>query len=431
LPVTSSHELVTGSPVTESKFILMKLRSILLFLFPLFCITAVAQTDSSHLRISLLTCSPGAELYSTFGHTAIRVTDSTRGIDMVYNYGTFDDRDPNFYVKFTKGIMVYALSNYSYQDFLQEYAYEKRYVIEQELNLNGGEKQKLYAALQENAQEQNRYYNYYFHTDNCTTRARDMIAQKTGASVVFKNILPEKVPTFRNLIHTYLDKGNQDWSKFGIDLLLGSNLDKKVTNESSMFLPDYLLKGFDSATVDGRKLVTAKNNVLPVAPVPPSVTLFTPLFVFGMLFIIITLLSLSTSKYAQGFLNVFDAVFFLLIGFFGIVVVTLWAIRVDTVCRDNYNVAWALPTHFFVAFVVYLKRKWIQQYFRMVFVLTVLFALCWLFFIPQKINMAVLPLLGIVLVRSNFRGDLFKKRLKTKNTTNVFFSSNTTNVELK
>src|SRR5687767_10072906 len=170
-----------------------------------------AQPDSCNLRISLLTCSPGAELYSTFGHTAIRVTDQTRGIDEVYNYGTFDDRDPNFYVKFTKGIMIYALSNYSYQDFLREYTYEQRYVIEQELNLTGGEKQQLYAALQENAQEQNRYYNYYFHTDNCTTRARDMIAKKAGASVAFKNILPEKIPSYRNLIHTYLDKANQDW----------------------------------------------------------------------------------------------------------------------------------------------------------------------------------------------------------------------------
>src|SRR5687768_5965867 len=110
----------------------MNLRSVLSCLILLSCFSTIAQTDSSHLRISLLTCSPGAELYSTFGHTAVRVTDSARGIDMVYNYGTFDDRDPGFYVKFTKGIMIYALSNYSYQDFLQEYAYEKRYVIEQE-----------------------------------------------------------------------------------------------------------------------------------------------------------------------------------------------------------------------------------------------------------------------------------------------------------
>jgi hypothetical protein len=415
----------------HSKFILMKLRSILLFLFPLICITAAAQPDTSRLRISLLTCSPGAELYSTFGHTAIRVNDSTRGIDMVYNYGTFDDRDPNFYVKFTKGIMIYALSNYSYQDFLREYTYEQRYVIEQELNLTGGEKQQLYAALQENAQEQNRYYNYYFHTDNCTTRARDMIAKKAGASVAFKNILPEKIPSYRNLIHTYLDKANQDWSKFGIDLLLGSNLDEKVTNESAMFLPDYLMKGFDNGTVDGRPLVTHKNNVLPLTPVPPPVTLFTPLFVLAALFNIITLISFSTNKYALRFLDVFDAIFFLLIGLFGLVIVTLWAIRVDTVCRDNFNLAWALPTHFFVAFVVYLKRKWIQQYFRIVFVLTLLFAICWLFFIPQKINMAVLPILGIVLVRSNFRGNLFKRKLKSENTTNVRFSSTTKNVELK
>lgn len=408
----------------------MQLRSLLPFLI-LFCCSATAQPDSSRLRISLLTCSPGAELYSTFGHTAIRVTDSIRGIDMVYNYGTFDDSDPNFYVKFTKCIMIYALSNYSYQDFLREYSYEQRYVIEQELNLKGDEKQRLYAALQENAQEQNRYYNYYFHTDNCTTRARDMITQKTGASIVFKNILPEKIPSYRNLIHTYLDKGNQNWSKFGIDLLLGNNLDEKVTNVSAMFLPDYLMKGFDSATVDGRRLVTQKNNVLPLTPVLPPVTLFTPLFVLAALFILITLLSFSTNKYVLGSLNVFDAAFFLLIGLFGLVIITLWVIRVDTVCRDNFNLAWALPSHFFIAFVVYLKRNWIQQYFNVVFVLTILFAICWLLFVPQKINMAVLPILGIVLVRSSFRGNLFKKKLKSVNATNVRLSSNTKNVELK
>jgi hypothetical protein len=190
------------------------------------------------------------------------------------------------------------------------------------------------------------------------------------------------------------------------------------------------MKGLDSATANGRALVTQTSNVLPVTPVQPPATLFTPLFVFAALFNIITLLSFSSNKYAQGFLSVFDAIFFLLIGFLGLVMVTLWAIRVDTVCRDNYNLGWALPTHFFIAFVVYLKRKWVQQYFRVVFVLTLLFAICWLF-IPQKINMAVLPILGIILVRSNFRGNLFKKKLKSRNTTNVHFSSNTSNVELK
>jgi hypothetical protein len=343
---------------------------------------------------------------------------------MVYNYGTFDDRDPNFYVKFTKGIMIYALSNYSFQDFLLEYQYEKRSVIEQNLLLTGDQKQRLYAALQQNALEQNRYYNYYFHTDNCTTRARDMIVQQTGASVVFKNILPEKPPTFRNLIHTYLDKSGQYWSKLGIDLLLGNNLDEKVTNEQAMFLPDYLMKGVDSAMADSHSLVAQKQAALTITPEPPSFALITPLFLFAALFTIIGLLSFSANKWARRFLNVFDSIFFLFLGLMGVVIITLWAIRIDTVCRDNFNLAWALPTHLPVAFVVYLKRKWLQQYFSIVFVLTLLFGLCW-WFIPQQINVAVVPLLGIILLRSYFRGNLYKKKPARTTTINVVHSSKT------
>jgi len=407
----------------------MKFRSILGFLCALLCFSATAQPDTSHLRISLLTCSPGAELYSTFGHTAIRVTDSARSIDMVYNYGTFDDRDPNFYAKFTKGIMVYALSNYSFQDFLMEYQYEKRGVIEQNLALSGDEKQRLYAALRENAMEPNRFYNYYFHTDNCTTRARDVIARKAGATVVFKNILPQKTPTYRNLIYTYLDNNNQYWSKLGIDILLGSNFDKKVTNDEAMFLPDYLMKGFDNATANEHPLVAQKQTVLPMTAEPPAGALLTPLVIFSILFLIIGLLSFSANIWAQRFLNVFDSIFFLFLGICGLLIVTLWAIRIDTVCRNNFNVIWALPTHFFIAFVVYLKRKWLQQYFGVVFGLTLLFALSWVF-IPQQFNMAVLPVLGIILLRSYFRSNLNKRKPATNISTNVLHSSKPINMEL-
>ena len=415
-------------PVTCFKVFLMKLRSILPGLILLCCLSVAAQTDTSHLRISLLTCSPGVELYSTFGHTALRVTDSAHGVDMVYNYGTFDDRDPNFYAKFTRGIMRYALSNYSYQEFLQEYYAESRGVIEQELLLTGEQKQKMYAALQQNALEENRYYNYYFHTDNCTTRARDMIVRQTGASVVFKNILPEKRPTYRNLIHTYLDKGGQSWSKFGIDLCLGSNFDDRVTNDQSMFLPDYLKWGLDSATADGHPLVASKQDVVHLPIVKPQLDI-PPVFYFTVLFLIIGLLSFIPTRFVKGFLNVFDPLFFLCIGIFGLLTVTLWVIRVDTVCRNNFNVLWALPTHFLVAFVVYLKRKWLQQYFRIVFVLTVLFTLCW-FFIPQQINVGVLPLLGIILLRSYFRGNLPMKKRVTTNVPNNFHNAKAINIEL-
>ena len=206
-----------------------------------------AQADSCTLQISLLTCSPGQELYSTFGHTAIRVKDSVTGTDIVFNYGTFDDSDPYFYLKFTRGVMRYALSVQSFPDFMQEFMQEHRGVTEQTLQLDCIEKLRLLQALQVNAEEENRFYNYHFYADNCTTRARDIISKNTGTPLVFRNILPEKHPTFRQLIHSYLDKGEQYWSKLGIDMCLGWHLDARVTNEEAMFLPDYLMKGFDSA----------------------------------------------------------------------------------------------------------------------------------------------------------------------------------------
>jgi len=109
---------------------------LLILVSALIGISGYSQPDSCHLRISLLTCSPGEELYSSFGHTALRVTDQSTGSDLVFNYGTFDDSDPYFYLKFTRGLMLYALSVYPYTDFQWEYKMQNRSVIEQELQLH-------------------------------------------------------------------------------------------------------------------------------------------------------------------------------------------------------------------------------------------------------------------------------------------------------
>ena len=358
-----------------------------------------SQSDSCKLRISLLTCSPGEELYSAWGHTAIRVTDSASGTDLVFNYGTFDDSDPEFYTKFTKGLMVYALSAYPFSEFVKEYQYYERGVIEQNLQLNCTDKVRLYAALRENSRAENRFYNYYFHTDNCTSRARDMIVKNTGSPISFKTIIPAPPPTFRNLIHIYLDKGNQPWSKLGIDILLGSNLDKKVNNDQSMFLPDYLLKGFDSASINNRPLVDSKQVVLEIPSAKEkNGTLFSPLVITMLLSLLIVILSFSKSNAATKILAVFDTLFFLMLGLLGILILVLWVIRIDDVCRNNYNLLWALPTHLPVAFVITKKKKWVRSYLRVVLLISLLLAVGWLL-IPQQLNSAVVPLLVIIIIR--------------------------------
>jgi Domain of unknown function (DUF4105) len=324
-------------------------------------------------------------------------------MDMVFNYGTFDDSDPDFYIKFTKGIMRYALSAYPFSDFLMEYQYQNRGIVEQTLLLSCEEKTRIFKALQLNNTDANRFYNYYFHTDNCTTRAKDMIVKEIrDSSFLFKDILPPNSVTFRNLIHVYLNNGNQPWSKFGIDLFLGTNLDKKTTNEEAMFLPDYLKKGFDSALIHRRPLVSQSHVILPWPQEDKNPnSLLTPFFLFSALLIIVGVISLNKTGRSHKALLFFDSVFFLIIGLLGILMALLWIIRIDTVCRNNFNILWALPTHVVAAFFLFKKKIWIPKYFQITFWIGIALAFAWLF-IPQQLNSAVGPILLLIIIRSYY-----------------------------
>lgn len=359
---------------------------------------AFSQQDSCHLRISLLTCTPGDELYSTFGHSALRVTDSTSAIDIIYNYGTFDFDDPNFYIKFGQGNMMYFVSVAPFQEFVKEYQYFKRGITEQELNLSCTEKTQLAGALRTNALEQNKFYLYQFLYDNCSSRLRDIVSSHTSSPLAFKNILPEKPVTFRNLIHEYLDKGHESWSKLGIDILLGSNLDIPVKNEQAMFLPDYLMKGFDSASRSSQPLVGNKAVILPAENISNKDGDMSPFLIFSILFIALALLSFSASKRVITFFNVFDFLFLLISGLLGILLVVMWAGRVDTVCSNNFNILWALPSHAAMAFFINKKKSWVKKYWLVSAILQIILLLTWKW-LPQEMNNALLPIVALLLLR--------------------------------
>ena len=161
MPVTDDltfgikQKLVSSLSFRKTKQPLKKAALFLLFTFYFF-ISAFSQ-DSCSLRISLLTCAPGAELYSTFGHTAIRVQYQTNGMDEVFNYGTFEF-DDDFYSKFVRGKLLYALSVQSFPEFLYQYQMESRSVVEQELSFTCAQKEKMLTALRNNALPQNRFY---------------------------------------------------------------------------------------------------------------------------------------------------------------------------------------------------------------------------------------------------------------------------------
>jgi Domain of unknown function (DUF4105) len=374
---------------------------LLLFLFQV-SFFSFAQTDSCHLRISLLTCSPGEELYSAWGHSALRVTDSSNGFDIIYNYGSFDFDAPGFYTKFAEGNMMYFVSVEQFNDFVYEYRYFKRGIIEQQLNLDCTEKQQLASALKENAKEENKYYRYDFLFDNCSSRLRDIVSKNTSVPPSFTNVLPNKNITFWNLIHEYLDKNHETWSRLGIDILLGSKMDAVASNYQSMFLPDYLMKAFDSASVNGRKLVSSKQIILAMPAGENNGDGITPFITFSILLLVIGVCSFNKSIASSVFFSIFDFLLFLLTGLLGILLLFLWFGRVDTICSNNYNILWALPTHVLIAFVLNKKKKWIKTYWLISAAILVILLVAWKW-LPQEMNNGLLPIVILLLLRSTMR----------------------------
>lgn len=356
---------------------------------------AYTQTKSG-LQVSLLTCSPGDELYSIFGHTAIRVVDSVSLTDVVYNYGTFNFSDPNFYVKFTRGKLLYYLSVESFSDFALSYYYEKRTITEQILNITEDEKMSIRSALQETLKEENRYYQYDFFLDNCTTRPRDLLVKLIHPKPELPAVMDIKT-TFREAIHLYLDSGKQYWSKLGIDLLLGAKTDAVMSKNQQLFLPDNLMYALDKSTPQNMVLATVSPYQITSEPKPEPP--FTPLMIISILSLFIALVTTPFLISNKGIVLFFDRLVYFITGLLGVILVLMWVATDHSMTKSNYNILWALPTHLIISLFVSSQKRWVKYYFLMTAILAALVALCW-FFLPQKMNPALLPWLVLLVYRS-------------------------------
>lgn len=304
------------------------------------------QIDTSHLRISLLTCGTGLQPWETFGHTAIRVTDSVEGTDNVYNYGTFNGYDEDFLLKFTRGKLLYYVSFYPYRSFLQEYAEADRSVVEQELVLPGIAKQALYEYLSWNAREENRYYKYDFFFDNCATRIRDVFSRALGRQFQLGRAQSDSLAiTFREMINQYFYRVH--WQRFGVNILLGSKIDRVMTNEEMMFLPDYLQKGIATSTYRGKTFTAPPETRVPATD-SAETGLNIP-FVLMLVFLLLTVGGhLSGNLRPLGRVMTFLTLF--VSGFIGCFILVMWLGTDHQACQNNYNLLWALPTNLVMAF---------------------------------------------------------------------------------
>ena len=387
-------------------------RIIFICLFTTLQFFSFAQ-DSSRIRISLLTCTPGEELYATFGHSALRIIDSNSVTDHVYNFGTFNFDDAGFYLKFIKGQLKYYVNVEEFDDFKFDYIAENRGITEQVLNFTPAEKITIHRALIENIKEENKFYMYDFFYDNCTTRLRDIIVKYHHPSPVLPAVMPTTY-TFRNAIHQYLDDNHKDWSKFGIDILLGAPTDAVMTNAQQEFLPENLLKALDSTK--NTTIVSTSKNLYVLGETNNKSSLFTPLVLFSLFLLVFVFLSFFKNKNALNILSLLDSFLFFTVGLLGIILVLMWVGTDHIMTKNNYNLLWAWPMHIVYAFFMHKNAKRVKVYSLLVTVFLILFLCCW-FFVAQKMNNALLPLIVLMIWRvgsstikaNNFRNNTIRK----------------------
>ena len=204
-------------------------------------------TPMDSVEISLLTCQPHDEVYSLYGHTAIRYHDlRPGGFDLAFNYGVFDFKKPHFVARFVFGLTDYELGAYPYKYFLEEYRRFGSMVTEQVLNLTAEEKLILHEALAMNLRPENKIYRYNYFYSNCTTKARDIIESCIKGKIEYAQ-REDYTPSYREMVHSMTK--NNPWSRFGNDLLLGIKADFKTDLRQQEFLPGNLLYDFDHAQI--------------------------------------------------------------------------------------------------------------------------------------------------------------------------------------
>jgi hypothetical protein len=376
-----------------------------------FSISCLSASLSDKATIRIITCGSGNEAYSVYGHSAIRVKDPLHGYDAVYNYGIFDFDSPHFLYRFAAGQTDYLLGVYNFNSFLREYKRTNRSVYEQELVISQAEKQKIFDFLQWNAKPENRTYRYNFFFDNCATRIRDVVTENIDGGINYNEKASNK--TFRTLIKDYHSRLR--WLNFGIDFLISADADKVATFQEEMFLPDYVMNDFATATrkTDGSLIVKPVKTLYQASENPQETSwLFGPFMIFIVLLFLVIIITVKQVK-ARNLKPALDYIIYGFSGFCGLFLMWFTIYSEHPAMSPNYNLMWLVPLNLLFAFC-WIVKKWRQKlkYYYLIMSVWLLIFIGMSFFLPQKFHSVFYVIIAILIVRSAAHSFLI---LKSKN----------------
>ena len=371
-------------------------------LFILFEHVLKSQTLSENSEISIITLGPyQGELYSAFGHSAFRVFDPANNWDIIYNYGAFSFNQPNFYLNFALGKPFYKLRLERFDSFQNYAIQENRRIVQQILNLEKEDKQILFDFLQWNAEPENSSYYYNYIYDNCATKIRDVLDSVFKDRIYFNYSFVKEDLTFRQLMDLYLQE--QPWGNLGIDLCLGTGIDKIASGYHYMFIPDYIEIAMGGAKIDigskERELISDTVILNNHNPEPSSAGLITPQIVFIIILLIVIMISIMDIK-RKKLTPMVDTILFSIVGIVGWFLLFLWLFT-EHISENNYNLIWALSIHFPIALILLKKpgTKFQNIYFLSTAIILCLLLILWNL-VSQNMHESLIPIILTLLVRS-------------------------------
>ena len=239
-----------------------------------------ATQPESTLEVFLITVGAGRQVWERFGHNAIWVRDTVRGIDRAYNYGMFSFDDPGFLSRFVRGEMDYWMEGFETERMLRAYAAADRSIWVQELDLTAEQKQALYEFEQWNERPENRLYRYDYYRDNCSTRVRDALDQALGGELRESFDDVETGTTYRSHFRRLMAPDPPIYA--GGSFAIGPATDRPISAWEEMFLPVRMMEYLREMTVpdgDGserplvkRELTVYESTLGPEPEAPPDWT---------------------------------------------------------------------------------------------------------------------------------------------------------------
>ena len=379
----------------------LKKTFVLLFLSLATAVLAQKVELSPLSKISVLTSGSGDVLYTAFGHSAIRVKDPALGIDVVYNYGIFDTSGENFYWKFSQGRMDYKLEREYFKNYITGYQIQNRWVEEQVLEVGLDDRNRLFQFLENNNLPENKVYPYDYFSNNCATKIWDVLAASLGEGLVFDKTYIDERFTFRQLVHDNIKINS--WGAFGIDLALGSDIDRKATPREHMYLPIYVMKQLMVARLNGEPIADTPVTLYEPIPEEEKNGWFTsPLAVTLILSFII--LAITYTDYRKRTRSTgLDFCIFLVTGLAGTVICYLWFLTDHIWTVNNYNIVWAFPMSFIASFFVVRQNvaPWVNLYMLILLAFMAVLLILWAFEV-QFFTPVLLPLLIAMTVRYSY-----------------------------